>query len=66
MRMTRLLTRLAAASSRLQLGRLHTGARLLAADSAAKLPDNILPFSQFLTDTHGRHHDYLRISISER
>ena len=55
--MTRLLSRLAAASSRLQHGRLHTG---------AKLPDNILPFSQFLTDTHGRHHDYLRISISER
>jgi len=26
----------------------------------------ILPFSHFLTDTHGRHHDYLRISISER
>ena len=28
--------------------------------------DKILPFSHFLTDTHGRHHDYLRISISER
>ena len=26
----------------------------------------ILPLSQFLTDTHGRFHDYLRISISER
>ena len=25
-----------------------------------------LPFSHFLTDTHGRAHDYLRISISER
>ena len=26
----------------------------------------ILPFSHFLTDLHGRQHDYLRISISER
>ena len=26
----------------------------------------ILPFSHFLQDLHGRHHDYLRISISER
>ena len=25
-----------------------------------------LPFSHFLTDLHGREHDYLRISISER
>jgi hypothetical protein len=24
------------------------------------------PFSEFLTDTHARHHDYLRISITER
>ena len=29
-------------------------------------PAPFLPFSHFLTDTHGRHHDYLRISISER
>lgn len=27
---------------------------------------SFLPFSHFLTDTHGRGHDYLRISISER
>lgn len=26
----------------------------------------LLPFSHFLTDLHGRQHDYLRISISER
>ena len=25
----------------------------------------LLPFSHFLTDTHGRQHDYLRISFSE-
>ena len=30
-----------------------------------KSPD-ILPFSAFLTDTHGRHHDYLRISLTEK
>ena len=27
---------------------------------------NFLPFSDFLTDTHGRHHNYLRISITEK
>lgn len=27
---------------------------------------NVKPFSHFLTDTFGRHHNYLRISISER
>ena len=26
----------------------------------------ILPFSDFLTDTHGRQHNYLRISITEK
>jgi len=28
--------------------------------------EKLLPFSHFLTDLHGRQHDYLRISISER
>lgn len=28
--------------------------------------EKFLPFSHFLTDLHGREHDYLRISISER
>ena len=27
---------------------------------------NILPFSEFLTDAHGRAHSYLRISITEK
>jgi len=27
---------------------------------------NLLPFSDFLTDTHGRQHDYLRISLTEK
>ena len=26
----------------------------------------LLPFSDFLTDTHGRQHDYLRISLTEK
>ena len=28
--------------------------------------DEILPLSHFLIDAHGRGHDYLRISITER
>ena len=31
-----------------------------------KKKEPFLPFSNFLTDLHGREHDYLRISISER
>ena len=31
-----------------------------------KSPAAILPFSDFLTDTHGRQHDYLRISLTEK
>ena len=31
-----------------------------------KKKEPFLPFSHFLTDLHGREHDYLRISISER
>merc|ERR1712223_278249 len=27
---------------------------------------DLLPFSSFLTDTHGRQHDYLRISLTEK
>merc|ERR1712223_1125748 len=27
---------------------------------------DLLPFSAFLTDTHGRQHDYLRISLTEK
>ena len=27
---------------------------------------NLLPFSDFLTDSHGRQHDYLRISLTEK
>jgi len=30
------------------------------------LKEELLPFSHFLTDTHGRQHDYLRISLTER
>lgn len=30
------------------------------------LPKEIRPFSSFLTDTHARQHDYLRISVTER
>jgi len=31
-----------------------------------KLREEILPFSHFLTDLHGREHDYLRISLTEK
>lgn len=31
-----------------------------------RLPEDVLPFSDFLTDTFGRQHNYLRISLSER
>ena len=41
---------------------LHTGSL----DSAPVHTAPLLPFSHFLTDLHGRQHDYLRISISER
>ena len=41
---------------------LHVGCRL----EGGRVSAPILPFSHFLTDTHGRQHDYLRISISER
>eukprot|EP00041_Stephanoeca_diplocostata_P012194 m.203538 g.203538 ORF g.203538 m.203538 type:complete len:677 (+) comp18852_c0_seq1:192-2222(+) len=34
--------------------------------SNKKIPEDILPFSEFLTDTFGRQHTYLRISLSER
>jgi cyclic pyranopterin phosphate synthase len=30
------------------------------------LPKDVKPFSDFLTDTHRRQHDYLRISVTER
>jgi hypothetical protein len=30
------------------------------------LEEEVKPFSEFLTDSHARQHDYLRISISER
>ena len=33
---------------------------------STKKKEPFLPFSHFLTDLHGREHDYLRISISER
>ena len=36
------------------------------AGSGQKKKEPFLPFSHFLTDLHGREHDYLRISISER
>lgn len=29
-------------------------------------PEEVLPFSSFLTDTYGRQHNYLRISLTER
>ena len=50
---------------------LHVGCRLQGQQVdppliASKLKSTILPFSDFLTDKHGRQHDYLRISISER
>merc|ERR1711974_7824 len=35
-------------------------------ESTTKKKKPFLPFSHFLTDLHGREHDYLRISISER
>lgn len=31
-----------------------------------RLPRKVMPFSAFLTDTYSRHHDYLRISVTER
>ena len=34
--------------------------------SAVKPKSEILPFSHFLTDTFGRQHDYLRISLTEK
>ena len=34
--------------------------------STKEQKEPFLPFSHFLTDLHGREHDYLRISISER
>ena len=50
---------------------LHVGCRLEGGKVSSAPPSYnqkppFLPFSHFLTDTHGRHHDYLRISISER
>jgi len=40
---------------------------VLKKDPKEKSPEaSFLPFSSFLTDLHGRQHDYLRISISER
>ena len=53
---------------------LHVGCRLEGqqvvepphTQSGSKMKKSFLPFSHFLTDSHGRQHDYLRISISER
>ena len=42
------------------------GVQHQAAGLRQKKKEPFLPFSHFLTDLHGREHDYLRISISER
>ena len=42
------------------------GVLLQAGLGQKKKKEPFLPFSHFLTDLHGREHDYLRISISER
>ncbi|KAM9777961.1 LOW QUALITY PROTEIN: uncharacterized protein map7a [Neosynchiropus ocellatus] len=34
--------------------------------ASRKLPDDIVPFSAFLTDSFGRRHSYLRISLTEK
>jgi cyclic pyranopterin phosphate synthase len=37
-----------------------------AAPTPSRFPGEVKPFSAFLTDSFGRQHTYLRISLSER
>ena len=45
----------------------RTKSTIITKPAAKKLElEKVLPFSAFLTDSFGRHHDYLRISLTEK
>ena len=62
----RLLGLVPALSRALHVGCRLEGGKVSAPSGLYNHKPPFLPFSHFLTDTHGRQHDYLRISISER
>ena len=46
--------------------RCHLHAKKMSTNVKTGKEHKFLPFSDFLTDTHGRQHNYLRISITEK